>query len=246
MWTTLTPLAAHEVYVLDEASRIDVELLNTSMTLSLRDSSPLESDAPIFWIDGEFVRVGRIAALGGKTYRLSRFSRGCYASFGQAPPHLAGAQILLMDAGAALLLSEPNVVLGQVVLVEAQGVGDATPVSTATKVEGRAIKPLPPVHGRAYRNVDGSIDLEWKRRSRRDLGWVDGVDQAQIEDEESYRVALTANEIVLREWVVTANALRITASEVAAAGIPANALPIFHIRQVGRFAQSDTLIFSVS
>ena len=246
MGRTVNALAAHEAYLVDEASEIELELLNASMTLSLRDASPLASDAPVFWIDGEFIRVGRIASLGGQAYRLSRLSRGCYASSQQAPAHPVDAQILLMDSTTALAVPESNLVLGQTIRVEAQGLGDLVPVSVATIVEGQAVKPLSPVHGRAYRNSDGSIDLEWKRRSRLDLGWVDSVDQVQVEDQESYQVALYANEISMGEWVVAANAFRISASDFAAAGSPQNALPTFHVRQVGRFAQSDPLVIGFS
>jgi hypothetical protein len=75
---------------------------------------------------------------------------------------------------------------------------------------------------------------------------VDQVDQAQVEDQESYRVALYANGVALREWVVPENGLRISATEIAVASIPQSAPPIFHIRQIGRFAQSDALIFAAS
>lgn len=106
--------------------------------------------------------------------------------------------------------------------------------------------PLPPVHGRAIRNSDGSFKLEWKRCSRLDLGWVDGVDQALVEDQESYRVAILANDVVLREWLVAANNLHVSAGEMAATGMAQNALPIFHVWHIGRFAQSEPLIFGVS
>ena len=244
MGHTLNTLAAHEVSLVDEASELDVMLLNASMMLPLRDASPWASDTPVFWIDGEFVRVGRIESLGGQTYRFSRMTRGCCSSITQAPLHPVGAQILLMDPVAALVLPDANLVLGQTVIIEAQGIGDTALVSAATTVEGRAIKPLTPLHGWADRNHDGSIDLEWKRRSRLDLGWVDQVDQAQVEDQESYRVALYADGVALREWVVPANGLRISATDLAVASIPQNAPPIFHIRQIGRFAQSDALIFA--
>ena len=151
-----------------------------------------------------------------------------------------------MDSAAALTLSATNIALGQTVVIEAQGVGDAMPVSQTATVEGRAITPFQPVHGRAIRNSDGSFALEWKRRSRLDLGWVDGVDQALVEDQESYRVAILANDVVLREWLVAANNLRISANEIAATGMAHNAPPLFHVWHIGRFAQSDPLIFGLS
>lgn len=244
--TILNALGTHPTFLLDEASALDIELFHPAMELPGRDSSPLAIDAPIFWIGGEFVRVGRVVVLGGRRYRLSRLARGGFSSALIAPAHLAGATVVLLDSAAALSLPEANFSLGQTVLVEAQGLGDTVPASAAIKVEGMAIKPLAPVHGRAVRNLDGSLHLAWKRRSRFDPGWADGVDQVQMEDRESYRVALYADEIVVREWMVTTSVLHISAPEYAAAGMAENALPIFAVSQIGRFAQSDPLIFGMS
>lgn len=131
------------------------------------------------------------------------------------------------------------------VQLEAQGLGDIAPVSAAFRVEALALKPLAPVHGRAERNLIGSLDLAWKRRSRLDFGWVDGVDQAQIEEQESYRVALCRGNLIVREWVVAENALHISAPEFAAAGMPQNADLHVDIRQIGRFTQSDPLTVGI-
>lgn len=103
---TQNVLGAHHLFLLDEASVLDIALLHAAMCLATRDTSPLAVDTPIFWIDGEFVRVGRIAALGGKRYRLSRFSRGVAASEMRAPAHAAGAQIILMDAASTRIIPE--------------------------------------------------------------------------------------------------------------------------------------------
>lgn len=246
MGVTRNALSAHPSFLLDEANAVEVELLNNSMALSMRDTSPLTNDAPVFWINGEFVRVGCIVALGGQSYRLSRLSRGGFASALQAPAHAAGTLVVLMDPASALMLPNTSFSLGERLYVEGQGLGDTVPISTTATVEGRAITPVSPVHGRALRNPDGSVDLEWKRRSRLDLGWVDGVDQAQMEDAESYRVTLQVDDVVMREWISAAPKLRISATDIAALGMPQNALLLFNIRQIGRFAQSGVLTLGVS
>jgi len=243
---TQNAMAAHHPFLLDEASALDIVLLNAAMVLATRDTTPLAVDAPIFWIDGEFVRVGRIVALGGKSYRLSRFSRGVAASAMRAPAHAAGAQIVLIDASATLIISENMYQVGQSVTLEAQGLSDATPVTTVIVAEGLAITPLPPVHGRVTKDDSGNFDLYWKRRSRLDLGWVDGVDQAQAEDQESYRVGLYIDDQMLREWTATENHLRISASEMASIGAQPNNVVVFKIQQIGRFALSDPLTFGLS
>jgi hypothetical protein len=246
MGVTRNIISAHPSFLLDEGNAIDVELLNNSMTLALRNTSPLTHDAPVFWINGEFVRVGCIVALGGQTYRLSRLSRGGFAAALQAPAHAADTLVVLMDPASALLLPNSSFNVGERLYVEAQGLGDALPISTTALVEGLAITSLSPVHGKLLRNLDGSVDLEWKRRSRLDLGWIDGVDQAQMEDTESYRVTLHVEDRVLREWISAAPKLRISATDMAAFSIPQGALLMFHIRQIGRFAQSSALTLGAS
>jgi hypothetical protein len=246
MGSTQNAINAHHSFLLDETSLLDIELLHAAMNLATRDTSPLAVDAPIFWIDGEFVRVGRIAALGGKRYRLSRFSRGVAASEMRAPAQAAGAQIILMDADSTRIIPENAYQVGQTVTLDAQGLGDAAPVTTVVVAAGRAITPLPPVHGDVVKDDSGNFDLYWKRRSRLGLGWVDGVDQAQAEDQESYRVGLYADDGVLREWTVSENRLRISASEMAGTAAMPNSFVVFKIQQIGRFALSDPLTFGLS
>jgi len=246
MGNTQNAMGAHHPFLLDEADMVDVALLHKAMNLAARDTSPLAVDAPIFWIDGEFVRVGRIAALGGKNYRLSRLSRGVSSPAMRAPAHAAGAQIVLMDASSTRIISENAYQVGQTVTLDVQGLGDVAPVTTVVVAEGMAITPLPPVHGRVAKDDSGNFDLNWKRRSRLDLGWVGGVDQAQAEDQESYRVGLFIDDRILREWTVTENYLRISASEMVALGVLQSSLVIFKVQQIGRFAQSSPLTFGLS
>jgi hypothetical protein len=246
MGVTQNGLTAHPPFLIDRTNILDIMLLNASMNLATRDTSPLATDAPIFWIAGEFVRVGQVAALGDNRYRLSQLIRAVSSPLLQSPAHAAGAHILLLDAASALPISETYYNVGQTVRLDAQGLGDAGPVTTTVAIDGLAIRPLPPVHGHAAKDASGNIDLRWKRRSRLDLGWVDGVDQAQAEDQESYRVALYVADQMLREWTVSENALQISASDMTGAGVPPNAQVIFKVRQVGRFAQSALLTFGLS
>jgi hypothetical protein len=151
-----------------------------------------------------------------------------------------------MDAASTRIISENAYQVGQTVTLDVQGLGDIAPVTTVVVAEGMAITPLPPVHGRVVKDGSGNFDLHWKRRSRLDLGWVGGVDQAQAEDQESYRVGLYMDDRILREWTVTENYLRISASEMAALGVLQSSLAIFKVQQIGRFAQSSPLTLGLS
>jgi hypothetical protein len=75
---------------------------------------------------------------------------------------------------------------------------------------------------------------------------VDGVDQAQAEDQESYRVGLYMDDQMLREWTVTENHLRISTSEMAGTGAMPNSLVVLKIQQIGRFALSGPLTFGLN
>jgi hypothetical protein len=151
-----------------------------------------------------------------------------------------------MDAASTRIISESSYQVGQTVTLDAQGLGDAAPVTTMVVAQGLAITPLPPVHGRLVKDGSGNFNLYWKRRSRLDLGWVDGVDQAQAEDQESYRVGLYIDDRLMREWTVTESYLHILASEMAALGLLENSSIIFKVQQIGRFAQSGPLTFGLS
>lgn len=241
MGVTVSPLKSHCPALQDNLGYLDITLLNDAMVLDDVDSSPVAAEAPIFWLAGEFIRVGCIAALGNRQYRLSRFIRSCHSSAAFSPAHAAGEPIVLVEASSARLISEPYYTIGKNLEVEAEGLGDASPVTRCAMVEGLAVKPLAPVHGKAVRNSDGSIDVSWIRRSRLDIGWVDGVDQPMAEDREAYSVELVLNNLVLKEWTVERSGFSLPVPELMTMEISSETSPIFRVRQIGRFAQSPVL-----
>ena len=202
--------------------------------------------APIFHMGGEFIRVGRVAALGAKRYRLSRFARACFSDQLSAPAHASGSRIVWMDAASARIIAATAYHIGQTVTAEAQGLGDINPVFGTTVANGRAITPLAPVHGRARREANGDIHLNWVRRSRLDLGWVDGVDQLMVEDREAYHVRLLADDNILRDWTIFENALHISADDYAGLGVQSGSELRFSVQQIGRFTQSAPLVFGLA
>jgi len=244
--TTQSALGSHNALLMDEASSLEIELLNGSMLLANRDTSPLVSDAPVFHVDGEFIRVGRVAALGAKRYRLSRFARACFSDQLSAPAHAVGSQIVWMDPASTRIIAATEYHIGQTITVEAQGLSDPNPVVATAVASGRAITPLMPVRGRARRQANGDIDLNWFRRSRLDLGWVDGVDQLMVEDREAYHVLLFADDIIIRDWTVFENALHISADDYAGLGVQSGSDLHFSVQQIGRFTQSTPLLFGLA
>ncbi len=244
--TTQNALGSHNALLIDEKSSIEIQLFNESMLLANRDTHPLASDTPIFHMGGEFIRVGRVAALGAKRYRLSRFARACFSDQLSAPAHPAGSRIVRMDSASARIIAATDYRIGQTVTVEAQGLGDLNPVVATAVANGRAITPLAPVHGRARREANGDIHLNWVRRSRLDLGWVDGVDQLMVEDREAYHVQLLADDNILRDWTVFENALHISADDYAGLGVQSGSTISLSVQQIGRFTQSTPLLFGLA
>jgi Putative phage tail protein len=241
MGVTLNALGVHTPLLIDDSAHLDIEMLNGSMDIANRDSSPLATDAPHFWIAGEYIRVGKVVAIGNGVYRLARFLRGRFSPDMDVPGHAAGQQIVMVEPDSARIITEHAYSRGQVAEVEAIGLGDQLPVVATTVVVGLAITPLAPVHGAARAGADGSIELMWKRRSRIDVGWVDGIDQAVGEDREAYLVALFADDVLAAQWTVSESALLIQYAEIAALNLPENAALSCSVRQIGRFAQSGSL-----
>jgi hypothetical protein len=173
-------------------------------------------------------------------------ARACFSDQFSAPAHASGSRIVWMDAASARIIAATAYHIGQTVTAEAQGLGDINPVFGTTVANGRAITPLAPVHGRARREANGDIHLNWVRRSRLDLGWVDGVDQLMVEDREAYHVRLLADDNILRDWTIFENALHISADDYAGLGVQSGSELRFSVQQIGRFTQSAPLVFGLA
>lgn len=241
MGLAVNALDPHTATLIDERSHLDVELFNSAMEIATRSGSPVDIDAPFFWVGGEFVRVGKIEQIAVKRYRLSRLIRGCFEQSLIGSGHASGEMVVLVEAQAGRPIAERLCTRGDSVQVEALGLGDYSPVQASTTVTALAISPLAPVHGTVSRLTDGSIALSWRRRSRIDLGWQDGVDQVLGEDREEYAVSLLAQGTIVAEWSVFEPRLLVSDAELSELNISPIAPLLFSVRQIGRFSQSGSL-----
>ncbi len=185
MGTTLGPLTPHPACLIDERSGISVQMLHSGMEIANRTGSPLDPDAPLFWLSGEFVRYGNCVDLGGGVYHFSRLLRGCYGYDDALAPHPAGARFVLLEPGSARLIEERTFASGDLVEAEAFGLGDSQPVTASAYMRALTITPPAPVHGEIWTTPDGGVAARWIRRSRIDNGWNDGVDQIMAEETET-------------------------------------------------------------
>lgn len=246
MGTAITLLPPHNTLLVDETSELEIQLFNNGMEIAELASSALSTDAPYFWLQGEFVRCGNIEALGGGRYRLSHFQRGCFGSDATVDDHLSGDAFILLERDTARLVVEREFVNGDLVTAEALGIGDIAAVSATASVTALSTTPLAPVNGSAKRGEDGSVVISWIRRSRIDAGWRDGVDQVLAEDGEQYRILLLVEGGSIAEWLTNSSPLSISAAEYAALPISLSAEPVFAVRQIGRHAQSEPRYINIS
>lgn len=237
MGNAVSILTAHNNLFVDRTSSLEVQLLNTGMDIAEMDMSVSSANAPFFWLQGEFIRFGRCTALGGARFRLSHFQRGCFGSDAYAANHLVGDRFVLLDADSARLLDGPDKDPGTIITVEALGIADDVPAIASLSVSALATTPLSPVHGTAFRSSDGDLSLAWKRRSRIDFGWRDGVDQPLVEDVERYHVTMLSDGVPVSEWALNEPALLIPSAELFQLAGLGNEI-VLSIRHVGNHSVS--------
>lgn len=109
----------------------------------------------------------------------------------------------------------------------------------------RAATPLTPVHGTVSATADGGITIHWRRRSRIDLGWRDGVDQIMAEGQEQYLVSLFTENVAIGQWTTVDPILSFSATQWSEIGVSGNAAVTAAIRQVGKYAQSEPLLIDI-
>jgi Putative phage tail protein len=237
MGSAITALAPHSAYLTDYQNSVDIQFPYNEIELPAGTGSPNTFDAPICWLSGELIRYGQASYLGQGRYRLSNLLRGCFGSESHIGAHIVGDRFVLLDSAQLRLLDDVPLSLGQSITIEALGLGDENPVAASTIINGNAIKPFAPVHGIAKLRDDGGLDLEWKRRSRINYGWQDGVDQPLVEENENYTVGLLVAGTNLANWVVSVPNLSLSPLETALIPMATNNWSI-EICQTGRFGVS--------
>jgi hypothetical protein len=239
MGVSANSLSWYSPALVDNTNALLVNLYHDNMLLPAGSGNPLSSDAPMIWISGEVIRYGLAEYLGAGQYRLSRLLRGCHGTQDKIDGHQTGEDVVLLEADTLRILDDITVTTGQQLTVEASGVGDDVPISVQITVAALSLKPLAPVHGKAWVYTSGDVQLEWTRRARVDYGWQDGVDQPMTEDIEQYAVEIWQGGTQLSVLTTNTNSLNIPGNNPA---LSAAGQKEFHIRQIGKFAQSDPLI----
>lgn len=147
--------------------------------------------------------------------------------------HVAGERFVLLETPALFPIDLSADAIGTDVAVRVVPPNTGTMDSPQAdhRVTGRALQPLPPVHGAARVLADGAIAFSWIRRSRTGFGWIDGVDAPLGEERERYAVrcsvgsAAVSGEVDQAAWALSASA------QTAAFGMLPEAVH-FEVRQL--------------
>lgn len=204
--------------LIDERSRIEVELLNEAMWLESRGDSALADGANLALLGEELIQFGIAEPLGERRFRLSRLLRGRRGTEWAAHLHAAGEPFALIEAESLVAVEAPLGALGGEARLLAAGLGDPEGVPAARQVTGEAMRPPSPVHLRARRLANGDLALSWVRRSRNGWVWLSGSDTPLGEEIESYRLTLSG-EGFTRSITLAAPAYLYSAAEQAADGL---------------------------
>ncbi|ONF94951.1 GTA baseplate fiber-binding domain-containing protein [Sphingomonas jeddahensis] len=186
--TLAAPLAAGPTTLADMRNAIHVVLAHEGMMLANADAGALDRGANLALVGDELLQFGAAEPLGGAAWRLTRLWRGRRGS--AALPNAAGTRFVLLDGDSALALAV-DAEIGSRIRIMASGVGDPAPVEADVVLTGASVLPPAPVR-LLCRVADGVLTLGWRRRSRMDWRWRDGVDAALGEEREAYRVTITS------------------------------------------------------
>lgn len=238
--TSLGPSAAA---LFDRQAAFEVDLVAADFALDSTDVAGIDAGANVALVGGEVLQFLSAERVDGARWRLSGLLRGRGGTEpAAAEGALAGAAFVLLDEAPVPLDAAK---LGETggATIAAIGLADPEPVYAALANAGLTRRPLTPVHGRAAQAADGSLRLEWRRRSRGAWAWLDGVDVPLNEQAEAYIVGIGDSEAPDLRWETGAPLLGLDAAtwlsiQAAHAGKP------LWVRQIGTVAASLPLLLT--
>jgi hypothetical protein len=242
--TLLASVNPHPPNLIDDYNVLLVRVDSNAYPPESVALSPLAPDAPALMLGNELIRYATVEPLGGNLFAVSSLLRDGSKTGSLA--HGVGARVVFVDRDAILFPEFGPLPVDGDLTIEAEGLGDTSPVSQSATVSGLAILPLAPVHGRVERLGDGAIWIGWTRRTRHDPGWLDGVDMPVVEGVLNYTILVARNGIDLFAAQVADETLTI-ASEVAATwAVPPGGVVDITIRQIGAYGLSDGLAIQLA
>lgn len=238
MGVATTVLPPGETALWDRRSTVEVALLAGDMALESRSEASVLAGANLCLIGEELVQFATAELLPSGRYRLSGLLRGRRGTEAAVLAHAAGERFVLLS-GAALVPYDAGLArLGQTLMFKAMSPHETLEdvAGQGVTVTARGLRPLSPVHVRAWRDGAGDVRLTWVRRSRQGFDWVDGADAPLAEEAEVYDVQILKDGAVRRQWRVSApQAVYAAAEQVEDFGALATALDV-RVAQVSALA----------
>jgi hypothetical protein len=216
-------------YLIDCLNTVDVALVDPSQWLTSCDDDALAAGANLAVLGSELIQFGAAEPLEGGRFRLSRLLRGRGGSEWATAVHVAGEPFCLIATDSVRAAGLPAWAIGSTV-----GGADASVSADPIVFAGESVRPLTPVFLSAQVASDGSLELNWIRRSRTGWAWIDEVDVPLSESREQYRVTITGTAGTI-EVLADAPALTLDAADLAPIGTGAATV---EVRQLGDFAAS--------
>ena len=187
-----TELTAGEPYLVDEANSVEIQLIDRDQWLTSCDDEALVNGSNLAILGCELIQFGRAIPLGGGGFRLERLLRGRGGSEWASSRHTPGELFVLIERDSLQPVRIPAWAVGSEVDAEESAMGGET---ASAIVSGETLRPPSPVALKHEFVPDGSLIVQWTRRSRRGWSWVDEVDAPLAEAREQYRVTLTGSGI---------------------------------------------------
>jgi Putative phage tail protein len=228
----------------DRKNWLDVELLNSGMTLESATEASLIGGKNLLLVGEELIQFGNADQVGPKRYRLRHLLRGRRGTEWAAPNHIANERVVLVDKNSLLPLA---VAVGAPsVTVKAQGIGDVADV-TATLINPHfALIPPSPVHLKFSSVESAFLELAWLRRSRDGWRWIDCVDAPLAEETERYRVSIAPDIGSPRTAIVDTPSFQYSVSDRALDLASGASQVTFSVSQIGTFGSSRSTSLTLS
>lgn len=226
---------------IDHSNRIIVtlstgELASVDMLQLLAGENPIAIRA----INGEWeiIQFARAEPLGAKQWQLSTLLRGQAGSGPAANAGAAmGADVVVLDSALRrieLLPSQTGVELNWRAAPAGQLSDVSQQAQTQITCHNLAARPLSPVHLKARRSSDGSVNLTWIRRSRTDTGNWDHPDVPLDEPMERYHVTILSGETKIRSQEIVEPSFVYSAPERLTDLGSHDASFVFRVAQIAR------------
>lgn len=182
----------------------------------------------LFLVGNEYLQAATVVDNGSQSYTISTLLRGRFGTDTTELTHSSSERVIYLNGAEKFVginVTRLNGSFNYKAVTVNQDVADATAIPFTWT--GGNLRPLSPVNLRGTRDSEGSLLIQWTRRSRLSPGMSPGSDVPLAEEAENYDVEiLTAGNVLKRTMPVAAGGARpailVDSSQIHADRISAN------------------------